>query len=1163
MRLRRLNMLRYGMFDGYSLDFGPSTSGNSDFHIVFGPNEAGKTTIFNGLLDCFFGIPNRTQYSFRHGSAMSVGAALEIDGNEQELIRIKKRSDSLLDDAGNPIGEEILEEATGRLSREAWTTMFSLNEVTLAAGAEDILAAKGELGPVIFQSAAGLPDLSRTLDAVLGHSEELFVPAARGRQRRTELRRLVEKVGEIELKLKEIDTNERVYKELRDSLDTARNREAEARSKHDCLNAKRSQLEKLKIAQTDVEELREKRRIARELARYPEAPPRAVDEAETLLSKFVKAENRKRDTVERLARLERQSERIATNPGILRFQERVTALTQAAAVSSRMRNDLLRRKETRDELRDKLRVSLDKIGKGLDEDPRKYVLDSAKIAELDAKAERFSSLQIKSDNARAELVKAERDARTHFDNTGNSDSINLAAEELEPIVSEMRAADLPAELKTAAANLENARSNVLEAVANLKPWNRKSIEILSHAPPTDNQAERWREKAKRLEDDIRSTNDNRRNNSREINILQSKIKHLTQLDGLVTDAQAKSIRHARDRAWQTLYERLDRKSADAFKEAMDEYDRVRDLRLEHSDRIADLHGAQMHLTEKESIRDSLDSDAKELGKEKRALLADTAPVLELLGLPGDFSPIDLPDWLKKRSRAEKSIVEFQKCERERDRIFAELEAKRAELMAALSKASITEFDSGTQFKRLLAVAADAASNAKSARVRLESKEKMRLAAKKNLEDRKSALASIARSLEEWRQDWITACKNSWLQGTHPETVKSMLDPLRTLRENLGNLDNMDLRIASMQREIDEFTGQVRELAGDLGRNSDADPFTLFDQMRDSVEEAVNAQREFEQNRIDREREKSEIKSADGELAKIEERVSELAGIFSDDEGVATASDLLRALRKCDQRSAILGEIGKLEHRLVNLLNAESADEAVAFVECQQEGLESKLLASKTEADSAGEEYVKQVRESTEAQNRINAVGSDEKAAKLTQYRQTLLLEIKEISEKALRTRLGVFAARRALSKYREAHRNEFLECATRFFYGMTLGNYTRLDVNGTGAEDTLIAKRSGDNRSCQVHELSKGTQFQLYLALRLAGFKRYCSGNRPLPFFADDIMASFDDERAKEAFRIMLEISQSSQMIYLTHHEHMLEIAERACGPQVRQHLLPVSNRAE
>ncbi|MDE0113357.1 MAG: AAA family ATPase, partial [Albidovulum sp.] len=80
MRLRRLNMLRYGMFDGYSLDFGPSTSGNSDFHIVFGPNEAGKTTIFNGLLDCFFGIPNRTQYSFRHGSAMSVGAALEIDG---------------------------------------------------------------------------------------------------------------------------------------------------------------------------------------------------------------------------------------------------------------------------------------------------------------------------------------------------------------------------------------------------------------------------------------------------------------------------------------------------------------------------------------------------------------------------------------------------------------------------------------------------------------------------------------------------------------------------------------------------------------------------------------------------------------------------------------------------------------------------------------------------------------------------------------------------------------------------------------------------------------------------------------------------------------------------------------------------------------------------
>ena len=263
MRLRRLNLNRYGMFEEFSLDFGPSNPLASDFHIVFGPNEAGKTTMFNGLLDCFFGIPARTPYAFRHGPAVSVGAKLEVEGEERGFVRTKKRNDSLMDEAGNPVDEELLSAALGRLSREAWTKMFSLDEITLAEGAEDILAAKGELGPVIFQSAAGLHDLTKTLESIQRSSEELFVPATRGRQRKTEIRELADKVGKIDAELKEIDTNERVYKVLRDNLEAAQKFDVEARSKHARLNARLNQLEKLKIAVTDVEELYLNRRLAK------------------------------------------------------------------------------------------------------------------------------------------------------------------------------------------------------------------------------------------------------------------------------------------------------------------------------------------------------------------------------------------------------------------------------------------------------------------------------------------------------------------------------------------------------------------------------------------------------------------------------------------------------------------------------------------------------------------------------------------------------------------------------------------------------------------------------------------------------------------------------------------------------------------------------------
>ena len=44
MRLQRLDLLRYGKFTDQSLDFGTAAEGAADLHIVYGPNETGKST---------------------------------------------------------------------------------------------------------------------------------------------------------------------------------------------------------------------------------------------------------------------------------------------------------------------------------------------------------------------------------------------------------------------------------------------------------------------------------------------------------------------------------------------------------------------------------------------------------------------------------------------------------------------------------------------------------------------------------------------------------------------------------------------------------------------------------------------------------------------------------------------------------------------------------------------------------------------------------------------------------------------------------------------------------------------------------------------------------------------------------------------------------------
>jgi len=80
-----------------------------------------------------------------------------------------------------------------------------------------------------------------------------------------------------------------------------------------------------------------------------------------------------------------------------------------------------------------------------------------------------------------------------------------------------------------------------------------------------------------------------------------------------------------------------------------------------------------------------------------------------------------------------------------------------------------------------------------------------------------------------------------------------------------------------------------------------------------------------------------------------------------------------------------------------------------------------------------------------------------------------------------------------------------------------------------------------------VDALSKGTRFQLYLALRAAAHEQMVNQGTRLPFFCDDIFETFDEERTSAACQVMEQIGQQGQAIYLTHHQHVVDIAQRVC----------------
>ena len=53
MRLRQLELLRYGKFSDTLLEF---PRAESDFHVIVGPNEAGKSTVRAAVQELLFGM---------------------------------------------------------------------------------------------------------------------------------------------------------------------------------------------------------------------------------------------------------------------------------------------------------------------------------------------------------------------------------------------------------------------------------------------------------------------------------------------------------------------------------------------------------------------------------------------------------------------------------------------------------------------------------------------------------------------------------------------------------------------------------------------------------------------------------------------------------------------------------------------------------------------------------------------------------------------------------------------------------------------------------------------------------------------------------------------------------------------------------------------------
>jgi uncharacterized protein YhaN len=73
--------------------------------------------------------------------------------------------------------------------------------------------------------------------------------------------------------------------------------------------------------------------------------------------------------------------------------------------------------------------------------------------------------------------------------------------------------------------------------------------------------------------------------------------------------------------------------------------------------------------------------------------------------------------------------------------------------------------------------------------------------------------------------------------------------------------------------------------------------------------------------------------------------------------------------------------------------------------------------------------------------------------------------------------------------------------------------------------------------------MSQGTRDQLFLSLRLAAIEQHIEGRGPFPVIVDDLLVQFDDARAVATLEVLSELSAKTQVLFFTHHQHLVELA--------------------
>jgi uncharacterized protein YhaN len=1161
MRIRQLEFASIYPFDTFQLDFGSS---GPALHILYGPNEAGKSTLRQLLLDLLFGGKIDEPLRARYDSRSRMEGILESQSDLPFHIRRKKRNTKLLltDGTQTELSEELLIPYLGGYDKERFGLLFGFDHVRLRQGGESLLQSGGHAGVSLFEAGGGIQYLQGLLSELSDRATNLLDPRFTKNSAKM-LNKALRAYSEAENAIRANSLRGEDWQQLVDEI-------SELQKKLECIGDEKLQKTK------ELLKLQRTMRVHRHVERYNELSLQranmgdipvltsALDEQVKSSIQTYESTVRELTKQEEIYQIHKQElDNISLDEKVLQFDSEIKRLGERLSLYIGLKDEdipLIKQRMTgrQEEARRILQEITPDVTIG---DVERLRIPFAVEEETTCLSEELKKVRLEVSGAHTRYKELSGDVLSIENDLSQIGTIPDMTK-VRQVVKEIReAGDLEEIIRKKEIEIEQKTEALYLVKKSQQLWSGNTDELLAIPVPLRETLDRYQDMFAKMQKEIEECKRDLARTRTDRNHVRDQIETLELSGHVPIEAELKEARGHRDTGWilikQIWLNHLEEPKriqeycgkslslADAFEAAKEKADQIADWMRKESDRSAKRAHMLLQQEQLERTIGHLENHLKELENQFETLCVKWQNEWLQCGFIPKF-PAEMKEWLVNFYHP---IIDglngIQGLQRECNELIRRKDRYSEVTLQLLTEMNVLPDGVTLKLRQLVALCEEKVAEVdEKLQQQFSLRERLKVARRK-LTEYEGTVKDAENLLLKLETAWGEVRARYPFLPENPDIAVRYIHKLREVFQLIDDIASMQREMIAKETICRTFEDKANQLLQDMGE--DEQKFILPIAFVRQIQERLAIAKEESA----RKKEKQKIVlQLDEEIERIRAGVNRCQTdltAFQAEYGCSSVDELRAVIEKSEAYKRVqllmeqvqgdLREAGdgfEVERLAAEVDEVDDFDELSPKIDALKESIHTLEL-------DAGD-MQKRLWERKQEYDKLD--GSQAEAAAYAQDAEHHLAEVDPLWNEYLRVELARRLLGRTIDQFRRKNESSILGFSSEFFAKLTLRHYTSLSVEYEDNEPYLQAVTdTGEKR--RVSQMSDGTRDQLFLAMRLAFLKQHLWNSEPLPLIMDDILVHFDDKRTEATLEILHEFASQTQILYFTHHQSVLEAVNR------------------